>query len=30
VARRLDDLFRQMLAVDAVAIRPYSEAMAVA
>lgn len=30
VARRLDDLFREMLAVDAVVIRPYSEAVAAA
>jgi YgiT-type zinc finger domain-containing protein len=30
VARRLDDLFREMLAAGAVAIRPYSETMAVA
>jgi YgiT-type zinc finger domain-containing protein len=30
VARRLDDLFREMLTVDAVAIRPYSEAVAAA
>jgi hypothetical protein len=30
VARRLDELFRGMLAADLVAIRPYSEAMAVA
>ncbi|WP_198152884.1 YgiT-type zinc finger protein [Pseudofrankia sp. DC12] len=30
VARRVDDLFRDMLATDAVAIRPYSDAKAVA
>jgi hypothetical protein len=30
VARRLDDLFREMSAADAVAIRPYSKAMAAA
>jgi hypothetical protein len=26
VARRVDDLFRDMLATDAVAVRPYSDA----
>jgi YgiT-type zinc finger domain-containing protein len=28
VARRLDDLFREMLVIDAVAIRAYTEAVA--